>query len=161
MKRFYHWTDEGNIENILQEGLRPGIELGMQEQYGGIDIDHRYIYLAKNLLLVPREVYREKKLLSVDIPEDHPIERDYDVAEFIEGTHGFFGLLSMLQIIANLGIKPINDKIDFSNRESMVHHLERVSDETWDNTFGFYRTHLPIPPDGRYKIERMTLIPNS
>ena len=113
MKRFYHWTDEGNIENILQEGLRPGIELGMQEQYGGIDIDHRYIYLAKNLLLVPREVYREKKLLSVDIPEDHPIERDYDVAVFIEGTHGFFGLLSMLQIIANLGIKPINDKIDF------------------------------------------------
>ncbi len=160
MKRFYHWTDRANIDRILQGGLKPGIELGVQEQYGGIDIDHSYIYLAKNLTAhymsesIGLHRRYQKELLAVDIPDEHPIERDYDVSVFVQGTHGFFGLLNILQLIGELGIESIDGKFDFSSRESIIQHLKEVSDERWDKIFGFYRTPLPIPPNDRYRIER-------
>ena len=76
MKTFYHLTERKNMEDILNNGLRTGLELGVQRQFMGIKFDNKYIYLIKNLASkFTQTLFRENQnegmcLLEVIVPEE-------------------------------------------------------------------------------------------
>jgi hypothetical protein len=122
MPRYYHYTTEENIERILREGLKPGIEVGQQTGYRGKVCDNRYVYLAKGV-----EVFRSGPfkglvgkpgtgLLSVDIPEEHTLERDLDVYVIIT-TQGILASFEFMRIMGALGVTDIPDCRDIISQD--------------------------------------------
>ena len=157
MKKFYHWTHPERTKSILETGLKPGIELGIRTQYNGVHTDNRFVYLIKNLdysSFITR-IYEHFDILTVEMPEYHPIERDLDAKVLFQGTNykNPFQAMGILMLISKLGIKPRDGKFDLSTPEKIDELLLSVTDENWDNAIGFYRTPLTIPNKDEYRIE--------
>jgi hypothetical protein len=155
MQQFYHWTNPENTKKILIEGLKKGKDLGIQNYYKGIPIDNKYIYLAKKLPDRFKDICESNDLLLVQLPEYHPVERDFDVSILFKSANYDNPLeaLDMLFIFSELGV--LNDKIDLSNDEGINELLLQVSDEKWDKIFSFYRTPLNIEPNSKYSIKKV------
>ncbi len=157
---FYHLAERKNLNGILNDGLKTGLELGIQRQFMGIQFDNRYIYLIKNLSSkFTRTLFNENRkedmsLIEVAIPKEHPIERDYDVSSFIHSyvNTPFLGLLYLLDLIPELGVEPIDGNIDFSSVDCVKDHLRGVDDKHWDNYFGVYRTSKAISAENKCDI---------
>jgi hypothetical protein len=156
MKKFYHWTHPEKTASILETGLKPGIEVGMKRQYNGVYTDNRFVYLAKNLdYPYPARFYERFDILTVEMPRNHPVERDMDAKVLFQGTNykNPFQALGIVMLISKLGIKPRDGKFDLSAPEKIEELLLSATEENWDNAIGFYRTPLAIPNKDGYRIE--------
>ena len=154
MNQFYHWTNKSNLQSILKNGLKTGKELGIQNYYFGEPIDNRYIYLAKK----PEELPEKPDfcMLSIELPDRHPIERDYDLAIFLQGGWLMTPMqtfLDTIKKIKQLGIQPVDETFDFTSREKITRVLQEATDLNWDKAFAFYRTKKSIPNKKPYRIK--------
>ena len=127
MERYYHYTNQKNIEKILREGLKPGNQIGVQTQYNGRMCNNNYIYLARNFSVFGGELFpnilkqKDFVFLSVDIPAEHPIERDLDVSLMITGQ-GIFASLEFFKIMNMLGTTDITGADAFLDEEGKKLH---------------------------------------
>lgn len=111
--RYYHCTRTENIEKILKEGLRPGAERGYCTSYNGKQCDSNYVYLVKNFEVFKEDLFNgllkqpEVGLLSVDLPSEHPVERDLDVHMLIT-TQGLFASAELFRFMSLLCVKKLD-----------------------------------------------------
>ena len=152
MQRYYHYTNEKNIERILEEGLRPGVEIGHQTQHNGVICDNTFVYLAKTFEIFQSGLFNITKnpslrLLSVEVPDEHFLERDTDIYLLITGA-GFFAGMQLVRITSLLGVYTTYEEgskiISLEKKEQYDSLMQRVDED--DNIKG-YMLHM-IATDG-------------
>lgn len=124
IQRYYHLTESSRLESVLSDGLRPGVELGIENTYNGELCDNRYVYLAKNsaVFFNPHASFRipcpeDKVLLAVDLPIRHPLERDLDVALMFNGS--IMGLIEFQRVVVGLlGVTDLSNVRAFLTEEN-------------------------------------------
>lgn len=160
MKEFFHYTDPKNVAGILSHGLVPGAEIGEVHYYCGVQVDNTKIYLIKGLDKAQhymRTMRTPKRLLRVNLLDDHPIERDYEqflIYLRIPEEDLPVALLSLgarkaaeshrelfTDFLRHYGIDFMGD----ASEDNVRHHLKIISDEKWDEQSPCYATAHPIP----------------
>src|SRR3989338_8669575 len=109
MMPLFHITKNKNVERIRAEGLKPGVDLGLEVQdYYGAICDNMFVYLSKTPDALNRWFANLKKedysLVTLHLPEEQPLERDLDVHVVIKGQGKFFGYCQLKEIMKELGV---------------------------------------------------------
>ncbi len=165
MGKMYHMTKKGCLSSILSEGLKPPMETGIQNTYDGIRGDNRFVYLNsfRGALLNKKRIddgemeeqfwNSESVLLEITLPENHPIERDFDQVLLIYrwwhqtgDKRKFYSAYFKKKFNVEFDAEPTDDNI-------IKFCAEKVTDEEWENKFSAYRTRSSIPP-GCLKVIR-------
>jgi hypothetical protein len=177
MKKYYQITQQENLESIMIRGLLPGVLVGKQNFYGDVYGDNRYIYLysESGYQMVSSSPFCTRNVaLEVRLPEEFPIEIDYDqvLVKVLAKTRYFEYRLGEIRLPL-LEIYEINEAtkialtilskeyfksygIDFEG-EPIESNIKRFIDKipNWDSLFGAYRTLQSIPPQyiALYKMQ--------
>lgn len=150
---FYHVTRKDRLRRIMKEGLKPASETCIQNTfYGGVTGDPDYVYLFSSSVIGNRvkysmEICLDKKgwsVLQVSLPENHPVERDYDQVlqswddiwdsskkRFYEEYFGSFGV----------------DFTGKATKKNLFKTADSISRLKWEKNVGSYRTPKTIHPE--------------
>ena len=166
MGTFYHITKQEFLDDILEQGLKSRAETGKQ---GWVEVhgNPKFIYLSNRPLyldelnarmeeagVVFEDDVAERLILEVDLPQDHPVERDYDqilvykkidpivFARRFPGISKEDMMRGILQHFAGISYDG-----DFSD-ESLMAAFDKIPDDVYDDKlFGCYRTKQSISPE--------------
>jgi len=179
MNTYYHCIPQEFVQGVLRKGIKPGKELGIRNFHLGMSVDNNYLYLWKNLGILQGELYRDLissglSFLSVEMPPEHPIERDLDTKILLMAKPEYLPLIfTMLDVpfdisefmdvnalrkyqrsISHLPERErkrlIVDKVVknlVADENALSTMLSKASVEKWDEVVGFYRTAQSIPPN--------------
>lgn len=161
MQPYYHITKNENVERILQEGLRTGADLGYKppQCYGTI-CDNSFIYLSKTPDSLNKWFANMdkslKSLVTLHLPNGHPLERDLDTHVIVSCQGAIFGSLTLEDILQEMGVDfSTKDLIQISKDRTKIQELfVSVPKYEWDRVFGFYRTSKNIPPTSIVRVEK-------
>jgi len=172
------------IDEVLENGVIPGKSFAISLEPKMVFCFHHYIGLIGNLETQGGELYGVLKeggceFLALDLPLEHPVERDYDFvqrftrdylrmadllltidARFdpfrdIEGLMEWRQTLSELPSIniAEALFGMMMEKIS-DDDELLARILDTATDENWEKEVGLYKTRGPIPNKSPYSIQR-------
>ena len=174
MKPFYHITRKERLDDILGsdtkpgKGLKPRIENG-KEGYGKDIGDPNYvcIFTVRDLDQFLRETTNdlteegiEMSVLKVDLPPEHPLERDYDKILYLirfddekaQEIYGANKLDTSSNFFKTFGIKFQGDV----NEENLKKHFDMIPEDVYDQMLGNYRTLLTITAERLSLVQHIT-----
>jgi len=159
MREFFHYTDPGKVSSILAQGLKPGIEVEEVHYYCSVENDNTKIYLIKGLDKAKhylRTMRFHKSLLKINLPDEHPLERDYEQfliylrmpEETLSRNLMSLGVLTapdtheelFRDFLKHYGVEFTGD----ASEENVIHHLNMITDEKWDEQSPCYATRKSI-----------------
>ncbi len=152
MGKFYHITRLDLVNRILEEGLKPASVTGNSSLYKGTQLDPNYVYLWKDARYAIKDASpRKNDILEVTLPEDFPIERDYEQfliwAKFPEDVlKQMIGGLPNKETLVRSVFQRLGG-IDFSGQltdENIRQHVDKISAGRWDEVVPSYRTRESI-----------------
>jgi len=177
MEQFYHIARQEYLDDILGAESVPGQGLkprsitgkhGWNNSLGNPD----YIYLIKTSDIngfLKRKVDRgailakdgiEKAVLRVDLPEDHPVERDYDQIMSLykmsdENVQWKLGSTREVAIVKFFKAFGIDFEGDF-DEDNIKTHFDRIPATVYDQMIGLYRTNKSIPAENLEFVQPLT-----
>ena len=128
------------LQEYIMRAYKQGFEdIGKIFQYYGHSISNKnYVYLLKR----PKTVKKNRNLYQIDLPENHPIERDHDQLIALKEISEIDALETIENICDSLDIE-FNGNMNDSNLKNIADQIEEYY---WNKHFmGAYRTSKNIP----------------